>query len=215
MKRNIIQIALLLLFTVNTFSQNKQVILNLNDAKKSVKDYYKSGQYDIELEKCINEALLNLEQIEIPENAAFVFDVDETALSNWSYEINYDFGFIKRHWDEWVDSSKAPVIPQVKRFYDSLVAKNVKIIFITGRKHNQYEGTLKNLKDVGYNKVDTLICKPVEYFDKKAVEYKSNTRKALSSKYKIIGSIGDQWSDLEGGWTILKVKLPNYMYFIE
>jgi hypothetical protein len=60
-----------------------------------------------------------------------------------------------------------------------------------------------------------LICKGPEFSGKKAVEYKSQKRMELSKQYNIIGSIGDQWSDSEGGWTILKIKLPNYMYFIE
>jgi predicted secreted acid phosphatase len=158
---------------------------------------------------------LNLSQIEIPINAAFVFDIDETALSNYFYEIKYDFGFNKRDWDEWIDSASAPAVPQVKRFYDTLIAKKIKILFITGRNELQYKPTYLNLIKAGYNKFDTLICKPVEFIGKKANEYKSLKRKELSAKYKIIGSIGDQWSDLEGGWTILKVKIPNYMYFIE
>jgi acid phosphatase len=215
MKKVVSIFVVFLVSSVFVFSQNSGMIVNLHDAKKAVKDYYSSGKYETDLQKCIDEALLNLSQIDIPKNAAFVFDVDETALSNWSYEINYDFGYIKRHWDEWVDSAKAPAIPHVKRFYDSLVAKNIKIIFITGRKHNQYDLTYQNLVNEGYTKIDTLICKPTEYSSKKAVEYKSTKRRELSSKYRIIGSIGDQWSDLEGGWTILKVKLPNYMYFIE
>lgn len=215
MKR-IFSISLLLLFIFTIANaQNSGMIVNLNDAKKAVKDYYTSGKYDREIEKNIDEALINLSQIEIPKNAAFIFDVDETALSNFFYEISYDFGYIKKNWDEWIDSAKAPAIPQVKRFYDSLIAKKINIIFITGRNQMQYKQTYNNLKKVGYSKFDTLICKSVDFTGKKAVEYKSIKRKELSTKYIIIGSIGDQWSDLEGGWTIMKVKIPNYMYFIE
>jgi acid phosphatase len=208
---------LFLLFAISMIAhaQNSGMIVNLNDAKKAVKDYYTSGRYDREIEKNIDEALINLSQIELSKNSAFIFDIDETALSNWFHEISYDFGYIKKYWDEWVDSAKAPAIPQVKRFYDSLVAKKINILFITGRNQMQYKQTYNNLIKVGYTQIDTLICKSVDFTGKKAIDYKSLKRKELSAKYKIIGSIGDQWSDLDGGWTILKVKIPNYMYFIE
>ncbi len=215
MKKLLNLIFIIFILTSDAYPQNSGIIINLNDSKKALRDYYSSGQYELELEKNINDALLNLAQLDIPDNAAFVFDVDETALSNWSYETAFDFGYVKKYWDEWVDSAKAPAIAQVKRFYDSLVSKNVKIIFITGRSHVYYQKTYDNLVNEGYKRIDTLICKPAEFSGKKAVEYKSAKRRELSVKYKIIGSIGDQWSDLEGGWTILKVKIPNYMYFIE
>jgi acid phosphatase len=205
------------IFTIytNIYSQDSGLLVNLSDAKKAVKNYYTNGQYEKELEKNINEALINLSQIEIPKNAAFVFDVDETALSNMSYELNYDYGYIPKYWDNWLDSAAAPAIPQVKRFYDSLVKKGILILFITGRNSKYYNQTFQNLTKAGYKKIETLVCKSNEYKGKKAIEFKTDVRKKLSEKYKIIGSIGDQWSDLEGGYTILKVKIPNYLYFIE
>lgn len=207
---------LISIFLLNniTLSQNK-ILFNLDAAKKTIKNYYTNGDYDREIEQNINDALLNLSQIEIPKNAAFVFDVDETALSNMSYELQYDFAYIPKYWDIWVDSAKAPAIPQVKRFYDTLIKKGVSVIFLTGRHSGLYDKTVFNLKNEGYTKFDTLICKTPEFKGKKAVDYKTEIRKKLSEKYKIIGSIGDQWSDSEGGYTIMKVKIPNLMYYIE
>lgn len=213
-KLNVILITFVM-FSSSFYSQDAGILINLHDAKKAVKEYYSSGQYEKEIEKNVNDALLNLSQLEVSNNSAFVFDVDETALSNMLYETKYDYGFIPQYWDEWVESAVATAIPATKRFYDSLVSKNIKIIFITGRSVKSYDKTYKNLVSQGYHKFDTLICKASNFKGQKAVEYKSQTRKELSAKYKIIGSIGDQWSDLEGGWTILKVKLPNYLYFIE
>jgi len=43
-----------------------------------------------------------------------------------------------------------------------------------------------------------------------------NVEKKLSEEgYRIIGCIGDQKSDLEGGYSGHKVKIPNYIYVIE
>ena len=158
---------------------------------------------------------MNLNTLKLPENPAFIFDVDETALSNMEYEVKYDYGYIKDKWDEWVFEGKAPAIKEVKRFYDTLISKNISVIFITGRKYDQYDITLNNLKSEGYVRLDTLICKPKDFSGKTAAEYKPEMRKLLSKKYNIIGSIGDQWSDLEGGYTIMKIKIPNYLYHID
>ncbi len=192
------------------------VIVNLSDAKQAVLDYYKSGQYERDMDEAIEEGLKLVRQFTPDGKSAFVFDVDETALSNFAYEIKYDFGYIREEWDKWVMEERAPAIPQVKRFYDSLITWGFKVIFITGRGMNQYQATLNNLKKVGYQTFDTLICRSPEERTLSAVEYKSIKRKELTLKgYRIIGTIGDQWSDHEGGYTILKIKVPNYMYKVE
>jgi len=204
-----------ILFNANFNFVNAQILINLNDAVKAVKEYHTSDKYIQDMDKIIDDALLNLRMMEIPKNAAFVFDIDETSLSNLKYELDYNFGYDPKNWDKWVNEATAPAIKPVKRFYDSLIKKNIHVIFITGRSSEQYEVTVKNMRDVGYTTYDSIICKSPVFKGKKAVEFKSEVRKELSKKYKIIGSIGDQWSDLLGGWTIMQIKLPNYMYFIE
>lgn len=213
---NIIKICILGIFlNFNYNFASAQILINLHDAVKAVKEYHTSEKYIQDMDKIVDDALLNLSTMEIPKNAAFIFDIDETSLSNLKYELDHNFGYDQTSWNQWVNEASAPAIKPVKRFYDSLLKKNIHIIFITGRASDQYDVTVKNMKNVGYSTYDTIICKPPVFKGKKAVEYKSQTRKELSKKYKIIGSIGDQWSDLNGGWTILQIKLPNYMYYIE
>jgi acid phosphatase len=217
MKLNMKSSLILFILTISfnfTYSQTP-LIVNLQDAKNAVKQYHTSEQYIKDMDKIVDDALLNIRQLKLPPNPAFVFDIDETALSNLPYELKYSFGYDPKTWDEWILEAAAPALAPVKRFYDSLVARGIHILLITGRKANLYDATISNLKKEGYVKFDTLICKGSEFSGKKAVEYKSQKRMELSQKYNIIGSIGDQWSDSEGGWTILKIKLPNYMYFIE
>jgi len=215
--RNIINYLLLILFliiSINLIADDKYLV-NLGILKKKIKEYYNSGEYDNEMKKIIDDAINNLNNLKLPKNPAFVFDIDETSLSNMEYELKYDFGYSKDTWDNWVNEGKAIAIREVKRFYDTLVSRNIAIIFITGRNLSQFDITKKNLISEGYFKFDTLICRNNQELHLKAIEYKSNKRRNLSEKYTIIGSIGDQWSDLDGGWTILKIKLPNYMYYIE
>jgi len=188
---------------------------NLGVSKKAIREYIQSGQYELDQKKAIDDALLILDNLKIPGAPLVIFDVDETTLSNMEYLLNYDFGYEHESWNKWVLSAKAPAIKDVKRFYDTLISRNINVVFMTGRSVGQYEATLKNLKEVGYTKFDTLICKSPEFSGKKAIEYKSEVRRRLSQKYNIIATVGDQWSDSDGGYTIIKVKLPNLFYFLD
>lgn len=44
------------------------------------------------------------------EKLALVLDIDETALSNWDEEMQDDFGYIAKDWNDWVDKKQAPAI---------------------------------------------------------------------------------------------------------
>jgi len=63
---------------------------------------------------------------------------------------------------------------------------------------------------------DIFGCRASSYKGKTAVEYKSTERKKLEKNgYRIIGNIGDQWSDLMGTPTGNRTfKLPDPMYYI-
>lgn len=209
-------IGIFLLFIVYQSASQPPLVVNLSEAKKAVKEYY-AYRYNEEMDSIIIDAIQRVKQINLSKNSAFVFDVDETALSNFEYEINNDFGYVKKEWDKWVLAEKAPAIKQVKKFYDTLVSMGIKVIFITGRTEEQFQATYNNLVKAGYTKFDTLICRTREDQGKSAKEFKSQKRKELTEKsgYRIIGTIGDQWSDHEGGYTIIKVKLPNFMYKVD
>jgi acid phosphatase len=191
-------------------------LTNLNFVKEEVAEYYESGKFDKELDEIISDAMKEFESIIIEDSTAVVFDVDETVLSN--YEINkaIDFGYVPEIWDEWIKEARAPAIPGVKKLYNLLVEKGINIIFITGRKDYHYKATLINLYSEGYLSFDTLIVRMNNEYDIDAIEYKSKKREELSARgYKIIGTVGDQWSDLEGSFHGIQVKIPNYIYYIE
>ena len=47
----------------------------------------------------------------------------------------------------------------------------------------------------------------------KSFEFKSAKRvELIELGYEIIGTVGDQWSDLEGPHHGIQVKIPNYLY---
>jgi acid phosphatase len=188
---------------------------NLQVVKKDIMHYYESGAYSKDLKEIISNAESEINNLILSANSAVVFDIDETSLSNYEIMKKEYFGYDQTRWDNWVNEGRAPAIPEVKEFYDYLISKNIKVIFLTGRKNSQYSTTYKNLKKVGYVKFDTLILKNDSESSLSALEFKSNKREELSKKgYDIIASIGDQVSDLEGKNHGIQIKLPNYIYIM-
>ncbi|MHB1687163.1 MAG: HAD family acid phosphatase [Ignavibacteriaceae bacterium] len=189
---------------------------NLSLLKDKIIQYHSSGQYDKDMQIICSNAWNKLKTIKPASNSAVVFDVDETVLSNYSFLKTMDFGYIPFLWDKWIDSAKAPAIKPVKALYDSVMAKGFKIIFISGRKDYQDSATINNLKDQGFTTFDTLILKKDNDLSTTTSLFKERKRIDLTKKgYHIICSIGDQFSDMYGKYTGLKVKLVDYMYFIK
>ncbi|MBZ0198471.1 MAG: HAD family acid phosphatase, partial [Ignavibacteriaceae bacterium] len=152
----------------------------------------------------------------ITANPAVVFDVDETALTNYEIIHASDFGYVREIWNSWVAQSTGPANKPVKRLYDYFVKKEIKIIFLTGRTEEKYEATFKNLINAGYTKFDTLVVLSKEYSKLGSAEFKSDIRKKFTEKgYNIIATVGDQYPDINGANTGLKIKIPNYLYLVE
>lgn len=191
-------------------------LINLDKAKKLVQDYYESGRYIRDCEIVINDAEKEISNLLLDEKSTVVFDIDDTVLSNYEYTKQLGFGYTHATYQEWVSQSKFKAIPKVKSFYDWLLSKKIKIVFLTGRYSEAYSGTKQNLFAEGFLKYDTLIVRNEKEKNLTAVEYKSAKREELTKHgYKIIASIGDQASDLEGNFVGIKIKLPNYLYGIE
>ncbi len=190
---------------------------NLVDVKKEIINYYENGGFDSEMESVVERAESQLSGIDFNDSSTVVFDVDETALSNYEVMKKSDFCYDKEVWDNWIDDIKASSVPHMLSLYDFLLDKKVKIVFITGRKNYQQEATEINLRAEGFISFDTLITRAPDEYKMTAVEFKSEKRKDLTEKgYKIEALIGDQNSDLEGSFIgVVQIKIPNYIYKIE
>ncbi|MBA4407134.1 hypothetical protein C0389_07665 [bacterium] len=206
---------LVFLFIISACSSSKSELTNLDTAKRLVQNYYESGELDRESEKIIDDAIRTIDEMKLTNKSAVVFDIDETALSNYKITKEIGFGFIPKLWDEWQLKGIAEALPQTKHFYDYLISKKIHVIFLTGRAAFTLESTRRNLIEKGFVKFDTLIVRDVDESKIPAGEFKSHKRdKLVKNGYEIIACIGDQDSDFTGGNTGYKIKLPNYIYFI-
>ena len=202
--------------TLLLFSCATEKPVNLSIAREEVKQYYKSGKYDAELNAVIEDAEKKFDEVEIKNNSVVIFDVDETVLDNYGLAELMGFGYVYEMNKKWNAELKAPAIPKVKELYDFLLSKGAKIIFLTGRNFPEYDVTYENLQRNGYTVFDTLITQIGDERKMKAKDFKSSKRVWLTEQgYEIIGTVGDQWSDLEGQHHGIQVKIPNYIYLIE
>jgi acid phosphatase len=76
------------------------------------------------------------------------------------------------------------------------------------------ESTERNLRAEGYE-FDGVVLLPEGAAFQSAVDFKAPERRRLTEQgYTILISIGDQQSDLDGGFAERTFKLPNPVYFL-
>jgi len=151
------------------------------------------------------------------EKLAMVLDIDETSLSSYCELRREGFGFIAEQYNDWLISPEASIaIPGTLELYRQALASDVSVFFITGRSHEMYEATARNLRLAGYDNWAGLILRSEEERTMDTTWYKSSEREKIVKKgYRLVLSAGDQWSDLNGTPAAeISVKLPNPFYFL-
>jgi hypothetical protein len=156
---------------------------------------------------------------------AVVFDIDDTTLNTYSYEIYSSFVYNPTTNAAFVNSGVFPAVFGMPDLVQHAAAEGYTIFFLTGRPISQLAGTKANLVSVGYPAVpdsqlylkDTTApwlasCGGAACT---TTQYKSATRQHIESLgYDIVGNFGDQFSDLNGGFADKTFKIPNPMYYL-
>lgn len=198
---------------------------SLADAKRQVNDYVASGRDQADLAAVVDQASTYLEsRSRRGGKLAIVMDIDETALSNLPSLRANDYGFIVGGPCElpagpcglvaWLRLAQAEAIKPVLALTRLARERGVAVFFLTGRPERLREATERNLKAAGYEWTG-VILKPDALTTKSAAEFKAPERKKLVDQgYTIVVNIGDQMSDLDGGFAERTYKLPNPFYFI-
>ena len=151
------------------------------------------------------------------EKLAMVLDIDETSLSSFCELRREDYGFLLAAFNAWVVSPDAAMaIPGTLRLFNRARAAGVEVFFITGRWEEQTVATEQNLAAAGFKGWKGLALRKGPQKKMTTVEYKSEERrKIVDAGYRIVMSMGDQWSDLNGDPKAeISVKLPNPFYYL-
>ncbi|MGE3804406.1 MAG: HAD family acid phosphatase [Gemmataceae bacterium] len=195
----------------------------LFEIKKQLRAYYTGGDYQTAFTKVVEEAKTYLqERGPAKDKQAVVFDIDETTLSNAPYIEGVLLADVTQFTMPTTSSrpfqmkAEDKALPTLE-LYKLARKLGYRTYFITGRGDTKElrAATEKNLRDVGYAGYEKLYMRPTDYKEDTVVPYKSGRREEIEkSGAKIVLNIGDQWSDLKGGFAEKTFKLPNPFYFI-
>lgn len=215
--KKLVTIALAAL-AVNCFAEPA----NLTHTKHNLVNYHDSGAYINEFKHVVANAKSYLDK-RIAENQAkahpkklaIVLDIDETSLSNYEDMALRDFGGTNAQINHEIEQGHAPALKPMLQFYNYVKAHKVAVFFVTGRKESQRNVTVQNLTHSGYYQWNGLYLKPMNYDKKSIIDYKTNARKSIEQMgFDILETIGDQQSDLAGGYAEKGYKLPNPYYYL-
>ncbi len=202
--------------------------LNVDKVKRLLLDYH-ARYYEIDMAAVFDAARAFIEQNATQwERPALVLDIDETSLTNWPNLLADNFGFIDSGacdalpngpcgFTQWVLKASARPVEPARKLFEAAKAKNIAVIFITGRHDNVRDATILNLDHAGFEGWAELRTRPNRDDLKTVAEYKTAERMKVEAEgYTIIANVGDQLSDVTGapaGKCVFKV--PNPFYFIE
>ncbi len=192
---------------------------NLALVKKSLVEYHDSGAYAKDCALVADQALDYLRNAHFTKNdqgkPAIVFDIDETSLSNYPEMKRLNFGGTMEQFHLAENKGVDAAIPSTLKLYQYAIANHIAVIFITGRPQNEAAATIRNLKAEGYTSWDKIVFRDGAYKKASAATYKTAIRKELTAAgYHIVANIGDQTSDLAGGFADKVFLLPNPYYLI-
>ncbi|WP_308491614.1 HAD family acid phosphatase [Microbacterium terrisoli] len=225
-------------------TQGGEGIPNIDIVKKTIATYYgdpgtgladmTSSPYISEMTKITSRVKAKLASYykasaRTGKTPAIVVDTDDTMLMTYDMEVgDMHFVFTPQEQDVWVKGKKFPATPGMVDLVDTARRIGFDVIGITGRSADQKPASIENVTDVGYHGFTAA-----NYYTKWAdgqqpsyitcatakcttVEFKALTRKHLENDlgYDIAVNIGDQWSDLQGGFADHDVKLPNPTYYL-
>ena len=157
---------------------------------------------------------------------ALVFDVDDTALSNWEVILADDFGRVIQGrcdalpegpcgWASWDLLGRDPALAPTLRLFRQARSLEVAVFFVTGRPDAQRVATERNLREAGYAGYARLVMVPNGGRYASAADFKAPVRAGIEQEgYRIIANVGDQPSDLAGGHAERAFLLPNPFYRI-
>jgi predicted secreted acid phosphatase len=198
---------------------------NIGDLKFTAIDYYNSGAYltDLQIAAAPAIAWINEEAPRV-DRPAVVFDIDETTLSNWEALKANDFGRVFNGGCDslpqgpcgliaWDQRAQSTVIQPTMDIFTTARDRGAAIFFITGRDETQRAATERNLQAVGYTGYTQLIMEPPGAHYVSAADFKAPQREQIEQRgYTTIANVGDQPSDLAGGFSQQTYLMPNPFY---
>lgn len=180
-----------------------------------IERYYDSGTWARDTTRVTDRATAFLRErvrrARDPRRLVAVFDIDDTALS--TFDCMKAGAFTDGRRTACVVLDPHPAIAQTLRLFRFAQQRRVSIAFVTGRPEYVRTTTLAQLRGAGFRGRYELLLRPSEDHRASVVPFKSSARKRLERGGRRVAiNVGDQASDLAGGFAQRTFKLPNPMY---
>ena len=125
---------------------------------------------------------------------AVAVDIDETVLDNSPYEagiVDKNFGY-PTGWGDWCNAGIAEALPGAVDFLKYVVSKGGDVFYISNRKMKYKEGTMKNLKALGFPQVtdDHMLLR-------EKTSDKEPRREMVRKEHRIVLMMGDNLNDFD------------------
>ena len=206
--------------------------LNLGELKRQLTDYKCSGQYDREVADTLfaAQAYVDMRAKEV-NHPAVVLDIDETSLSNWPEIIADDFGYIPSGACDLAgpcgDPNRLGAERPGPRHRSDVEAvqrsQGQERQSLFHHRPARYTGAARrdqrNLRARRSSGWEALFMRPPAASASEdpfpnVQAFKTDARRQISKNFTIIVNIGDQRSDLDGGYAERTWKVPNPFYYI-
>ncbi|XP_060205821.1 acid phosphatase 1-like [Lycium barbarum] len=191
--------------------------------KGYVSEYMTGQQYRDDCNAVVNAAIEYARTLNVSKEGKdlWVFNIDETTLSNVPYYARPEVGFGTTRsnmlkFESWIKEGKSPAIPSALILYKTLLDLGIKPIFITDTKEELREVRMTNLKKVGYHSWFKFISKgknDSSVYSEHSGNWKTQRRAELvKAGYRLVGNLGG-WDDIIIDFLMRTFKMPNPMYY--
>ena len=130
---------------------------------------------------------------------AIIVDCDEAIINNSVYEaglIGTENAYSSETWDVWMQAAEAKAMPGSVELLNYASEQGVETFYVTNRTMaTGYEGTMKNLQDLGYPRVDEK-----HLMLKTDTDNKQTRRDMVLEEYDVIFYLGDSCTDFSADY---------------
>jgi predicted secreted acid phosphatase len=189
----------------------------------AIREFRDSGKWERNVVRVAKQAKARLKarttSRRAPRKPAVVLDIDDTSIDLYPCLEAGNFGFGTGDFADFpglyascVVQTHTPVKP-IRSLFKRARALRVSVFFVTARPEGIRGLTLDQLKKAGYRGRYQLVMQPNGYAKRSKVPYKSGARRKIERRgFTILANVGDQKSDLKGGYAEKTYLIENLMY---
>jgi 5'-nucleotidase (lipoprotein e(P4) family) len=126
---------------------------------------------------------------------AVIVDIDETVMDNSRYNAELVLSGLSNNsqrWREWCQRAEAGAVPGAVDFLNYAASRGVRVFYITNRRESGKQGTVLNLKRLGFPDVseETVMVRQED-----APASKESRRQQVAARYRVVLLMGDNLND--------------------